>query len=532
MIIKEFRDRDRVRVITSELLPDDTVNIDIVEEYQKSSTGLNYLELCLGPNWKDYLKGNLIETIVDNGPKINADYLYRNIWMECYREIMVSYIHMLPLLKNTVDFSEADYILYMHPYARCNDLGDPVLKEIRWIAENRKPGAEIIVLGKACNVKNSLRENEISNITYYQSHFCEKLGERFDKDISEQYVVYDDASKKLSIWPVDGCKNKCRFCRRTYMDIPFESLKLEDIKKRLDWFKEKSPEKMKKVSLRAENLTQYGIDIYGNSCLEKVLSLLESYDEIEDIEIPIGLCIGEMTEPVIKAICNSKKIKGIALNLEAASDRLNKFCGKKHTMKQAREIFDRIRIANPYMYIASTIMIGIPSENIGEVETFAKYINSLGIDYLHCNMYIPNERDGFKNSEQLSDQCKYYHLKLFVKVLQKTKREEWYAFRNIHHTMGVQIRAIETYTSKKRRAKKIIEGINSFNSQHPTRFPSVANVQTDFKYYPAENPTYQAEANFLRNLLVNNGLIRATWGEIERLINKDKELIPNEDNLR
>ena len=78
--------------------------------------------------------------------KINADFVRFYAQDECYRELMVSYYPMLPLLEHTVPFEEADYILYMHMYARCDDYSDFVAKQLKSIAKSRKPGAEIIVL--------------------------------------------------------------------------------------------------------------------------------------------------------------------------------------------------------------------------------------------------------------------------------------------------------------------------------------------------------------------------------------------------
>lgn len=42
------------------------------------------------------------------------------------------------------------------------------------------------------------------------------------------------------------------------MHIRFESQKYTFIKKQLDWYKEHEPKKMGHISLRAENLTEYG----------------------------------------------------------------------------------------------------------------------------------------------------------------------------------------------------------------------------------------------------------------------------------
>ena len=176
------------------------------------------------------------------------------------------------------------------------------------------------MVGKAANVEGLLN-GSITNITFLMDHFTEKLGKRFGIDICEQYFVYDDVQDWLSIWPVDGCLRKCGFCRRSYMHIPFESLSLELIKEKLDYFKENFPEKMRHISLRAENLTEYGIDIYGTPQLPKLLYLINSYDEVEAIDLPIGNVISEINKEILDAYCHCK-ISHIALNFEAGDDEL------------------------------------------------------------------------------------------------------------------------------------------------------------------------------------------------------------------
>lgn len=155
--------------------------------------------------------------------KINCMPVFWILHAECYRELMVSYYPMLPLLEMPmVDYRYADYILYMHPYARCEEASELVLSDLRNIAKNRKKGAEIIVVGKAANAEELLN-GSIDNITFYGDHFTEKLGKRFGIDMKEEYFVYDDVNKHLAIWPVDGCLQHCKFCRRSYMHIKFES---------------------------------------------------------------------------------------------------------------------------------------------------------------------------------------------------------------------------------------------------------------------------------------------------------------------
>lgn len=354
--------------------------------------------------------------------KINADYVKVYTYEECYRELMVSYIPMLPLLEHTVAYEEADYILYMHMYARCEDYSAFVVEELKRIAKTRKPEAEIIVLGKAANAEKLLN-GDISNITFWGDHFTEKLGKKFEIDIKEQYFVYDDAKKHLAIWPVNGCLQKCKFCRRCYMDIKFESLSLEEIRANLDRTRINSPELMHTISLRAENLTEYGIDLYGKPMLHELINLIDSYEEVKKIKIPIGLCIGEINSEILHALCNSKKIVKLAMNLEAGSDRLLHLIGKPHTCSQARHVFNKIHEANPNIIISTNILLGLPTENIGDMLETAKLIIDVRPTYLQINFFVCSSNVPLAKYPQISESCSKYHLKQFLNFLRNSKSE-------------------------------------------------------------------------------------------------------------
>jgi len=373
--------------------------------------------------------------------KINAYFIQSNNAQECYREQMVSYFPMLPLLEDQVSIEEADYILYCHAYARCEDMSHVVLRELKYLDSLRKPGAEIIVVGKAANAEKLLN-GSIKNITFWMSHFTEKLGKKFGLDIKEQYFVWDDEQKHLAIWPVDGCLQKCKFCRRSYMHIPFESLSLETIKQNLDFIKETEPEKLKTISLRAENLTEYGIDIYGKQCLDKLINLIDSYEEVEHINLPIGMCIGEITPKILDSLCSSNKINRIFLNLEAGSNRLLKFIGKTHTVEDAVYIYNKLKEANSNITIGSIVMVGLPTEQMTDIFDLAKLICTVKPDLLQCNYYRLASKHPIANYPQLSPSLKEYHLKILLKQL-----------RNIETPLLIHHESI----FKKKNSRKVIK---------------------------------------------------------------------------
>lgn len=396
---------------------------------------------------------------------MNTTFLVANGMSDCEREQMVSLFPMVPMLEkvNRVPLEEADYILYTHPIARSEDFTEDAINDMNEIMSRKKKDAEVIVMGKACNVKDYIKDDE--KITYVKSHYAKYLGDRFGFDIKDQYFVYDEDDKfytgydekgrpiddksTLNIWPVDGCNNKCGFCRRCFMHIEYESLPLSYLKEKLDWYKNNDPDKMKKIALRAENLTQYGIDLYGKPMLTEVIKLVDSYDEVESISFHIGLNIGEVTKEMAIAIADCKKIANISLNLEAGTDRLIKLIGKNHTIKKAVSLCNFIREAHPYVHIDSTVMVGLPTETLEDILSLAYAIEYCGIDNVLINHYVYSDKHGLSKYEQLDEKVVALHNKYLLKYL-----------REIHNNgliLHTEYQDEFKNTRKDQRLKKLLE---------------------------------------------------------------------------
>lgn len=420
--------------------------------------------------WNVYFPESYYEPEEVEGYKINASAFQYYAPTDCYRELLVSYMPIIPLLKKQVRIEDADYLIFTHGYARCEDLTDAVCDELRFLASKRKEGAEIIVVGKSANAKEILKD-EIENITFVGDHYAEYLGKRFGfPEVKEQYVVYDDYLDQLNVWPVDGCNNKCKFCRRSYMYIRFESQQLEFLKEQLDWYQSNEPKKMKHISLRAENLTEYGIDIYGKPMLHKVIELIDSYEAVKEITIDIGLCIGEITSEILDALCNTKKLTGLWLNLEAGSDRVLKLIGKKHTCKQAVEIYSALRDANPEIKINTTVMIGLPTETIYDMYSLAALIRKVWPHFVQINYYISSSRDGLSQYRQMSASLKEYHLKILIRQIRMESRKK-YKYLELHPNIYIRYPFI---WGKKLNSRKWIKHNmerEAFNKKYNKDFP-------------------------------------------------------------
>ena len=92
---------------------------------------------------------------------------------------------------------------------------------------------------------------------------------------------------------------------------------------------------------------------------------------MKEIHVLIGLAICEITDQILDSICKSGKFTFIAMNLEAGSNTLLQTIGKEHTRERAIYIAERIRNANPKVFLCSTVMVGLPTETLDDVYELA-----------------------------------------------------------------------------------------------------------------------------------------------------------------
>lgn len=407
------------------------------------------------------------EEIFPNGEilPINWEPYQSGMKNESYQIICVKGYPMSRLIKSIakkqVTIEQAEYIIFSHPTARLENWIPEIYNSLLEIREKMKPDAKIVILDKACSVEATINaninnaestnqkkqlEDLKSHIIFIPDHSVEELGnlirEKFSKtdiksieNLKEEYIIYDDYLKQLNIWPADGCRKKCGYCRRCYMEYPkFKSVPLKEIKKVLDYYKEHEPEKLAQISLRAENLTEYGYDLNSGERLNDLIDLLNSYDDIKSIESPIGLAIPEITDKILKALCNCKKIKFLSIDLEAGTDKLLEMIGRgvegyEHPTERSKEIFEKLHKENPEVKIASKILVGFPGETDDDMKKTANFVGEASPDVLEILSYKSAEGQLLqKREDKLEDEIKIDHeVELYNRIIRYNKFKKTYA---------------------------------------------------------------------------------------------------------
>jgi ribosomal protein S12 methylthiotransferase len=194
----------------------------------------------------------------------------------------------------------------------------------------------------------------------------------------------------------EGCDRPCSFCaipimRGKHLSTPIENL-VESAKKL-------AAGGTKELILIAQDLTYYGLDLYGE---RKLAQLLEQLSEVEGIDwirlhyaYPSGFpmdVLDVMREK--KNICNY-----LDMPLQHASTRMLKAMRRGITKEKTIELINDIRERVPGIAIRTTLIVGYPGETEQDFEELKEWIQQLRFERLGVFTYSHEENTHAHNFE-------------------------------------------------------------------------------------------------------------------------------------
>ena len=157
----------------------------------------------------------------------------------------------------------------------------------------------------------------------------------------------------------EGCNNYCAYCVIPSIRGGFRSKKMEDV---LAEAEELAAAGCKELILIAQDVTNYGIDLYGEYKLPELLRQLCRIDDLHWIRLMY--CYEDrITDELIEVMAAEPKIcHYIDIPIQHASDRILKRMGRRTTQAQLREMIGRLRREIPDIALRTTMIAGFPGE--------------------------------------------------------------------------------------------------------------------------------------------------------------------------
>ncbi len=186
----------------------------------------------------------------------------------------------------------------------------------------------------------------------------------------------------------EGCNRTCAFCaipliRGKHISLPMEELMIEAEKL--------SKSGVKELILIAQDLTYYGVDIYGKKMLGELLENLSNIAGIEWIRLHYTYPT-QFPDNVLQLMKDKSNIcHYMDIPLQHINDRILKSMKRGHTGKTTRDLLKKFREFVPDINIRTTLIVGYPSETEAEFQELLDFVEESQFDRLGAFTYSPEE---------------------------------------------------------------------------------------------------------------------------------------------
>lgn len=186
----------------------------------------------------------------------------------------------------------------------------------------------------------------------------------------------------------EGCNKRCTYCIIPYIRGNYRSVPMEEI---VEQAKELVAGGVKELILVAQETTLYGIDLYGEKSLHKLLNALSEIPGL--FWIRIMYCYPEeIYDELIDTIANNEKVcHYLDLPIQHASDAMLKRMGRRTSKDDLVSIITKLRERIPDIALRTTLICGFPGETEEMHEELMQFINDMEFDRLGAFTYSPEE---------------------------------------------------------------------------------------------------------------------------------------------
>lgn len=186
----------------------------------------------------------------------------------------------------------------------------------------------------------------------------------------------------------EGCDKHCTYCiipsiRGAYRSVPIEKLTAQA--------RELADAGVKELILVAQETTLYGMDLYGEKSLPRLLDALNDIPGIAWIRI-LYCYPEEIEEPLIDAIKRNKKVcHYLDMPIQHINNDLLRRMGRHTTKEDLVRIIDHLREEIPDIALRTTLICGFPGETKEAHEELMYFINETEFDRLGAFTYSREE---------------------------------------------------------------------------------------------------------------------------------------------
>src|SRR5262249_11379150 len=154
------------------------------------------------------------------------------------------------------------------------------------------------------------------------------------------------------------------------------------IEKVVEEARELAADGVRELNLVAQDMTYYGVDLYGRPRLADLLRALDEVEGVEWVRVLYNYP-NFFTDELYGVLGSPRKVTPSRdMPLQHVNDRVLKVMNRRHTRAETEAIVERLRREVPGLVLRTTFIVGFPGETEAEFEELLDYIKATRFERL------------------------------------------------------------------------------------------------------------------------------------------------------
>ena len=237
------------------------------------------------------------------------------------------------------------------------------------------------------------------------------FGDKADLPLNGDRVL-STANYSAYLKIAEGCDNKCTYCAIPMIRGGYRSRTMESIEEEARGLVENGA---KELILIAQDTTRYGIDLYGEYSLAKLMRRLCKIDGLKWLRV-LYCYPDALTDELLETMAEEEKIvKYIDLPLQHASARVLKRMNRTGDRESLTALMKKIREKIPGVTLRTTLITGFPGETEEEFTELAEFVKDIEFERLGCFAYSQEEgTPAALMPDQIDDEVKNHRAEIIM----------------------------------------------------------------------------------------------------------------------
>ena len=186
----------------------------------------------------------------------------------------------------------------------------------------------------------------------------------------------------------EGCNRFCAFCAIPLITGRFTSRPIEEIVEEVKMLVSRG---VKEFNIIAQELTSYGIDIYGKRNIAELVDAVAEVDGVEWIRLHYAYPAEFPMELLDAMARHSNVCRYLDIALQHISDKVLSNMRRHITGRETRELLEEIRHRVPGIHIRTTLMVGFPGEGDAEFNELLDFVKEQRFERMGAFAYCEED---------------------------------------------------------------------------------------------------------------------------------------------